>query len=119
VQATQSESPSAARYAPRWAWWTLLLGAILLVAWASFLLSFLSEPSAVGRSRALLAMVAGGSLGVAVLAVVAALALLRRARWAPRLAVVAAGFMILTLVGAIAGVPLVFGLLAGRSSKLS
>jgi hypothetical protein len=64
-------------------------------------------------------MVAGGSLGVAVLAVVAALALLRRARWAPRLAVVAAGFMILTLVGAIAGVPLVFGLLAGRSSKLS
>jgi hypothetical protein len=119
VQATQSESPSAARYAPRWAWWTLLLGAILLVTWALFLLSFLSEPSAVGRSRTLLAGVAGSSLGVAGLAVVAALALLSRARWAPRLAAVVAGLMILTVVGAIAGIPLVFGLLAGRSSKLS
>jgi hypothetical protein len=119
VQAPQSEAPSAARYAPRWAWWTLLLGALLLVAWALFLLSFLSEPSAVGRSRVLLAGVAGSSLGVAGLALVAALALLKGARWAPRLAAVASGFMILTVVGAIAGVPLVFGLLAGRTSKLS
>jgi hypothetical protein len=119
MRATQSESPTTARYAPPWAWWTLLLGAILQVAWASFLLSFLSEPSAVGRSRALLAGVAGTSLGIAVLALVAALALLRRARWAPRLAVGASVFMILTVVGAIAGVPLVLGLLAGRSSKLS
>jgi len=97
----------------------LLLGAIVLVAWALFLLSFMSEPSAVGRSRAVLGGVAGSALGVAVLAVVAALGLLRRATWAPRLAVGASVFMILTLVAAIFGIPLVFGLLAGRDSKLS
>jgi hypothetical protein len=64
-------------------------------------------------------LVAGSSLGVAALAVAAAVALLRRARWAPRLALGASVFMILTLVGAIVGIPLVFGLLVGRSSKLS
>jgi hypothetical protein len=91
----------------------------VLVAWAWFLLGFLSEPSAVGRSRTALNLLAGTSLGIASLAVVAAIALLRRARWAPRLALAASVFMILTLVGAVVGVPLVFGLLASRDSKLS
>jgi uncharacterized membrane protein (DUF2068 family) len=91
----------------------------LLVAWAWFLLGFLSEPSAVGRSRTALNLLAGSSLGTASLAVVASIGLLRRAKWAPRLAVAAAVFMILTVVGAVAGVPLVFGLLVGRDSKLS
>ena len=119
MQATQSEAATEARYAPRWVWWTLLLGAILLVAWAWFLLGFLSEPSAVGRSRTALNLLAGTSLGIASLAVVAAIGLLRRARWAPRVAVAASVFMTLTVVGAITGVPAIFGLLASRDSKLS
>jgi hypothetical protein len=119
VQATPSKAPTDARYAPRWIWWTLLLGAIVLVAWALFLLSFMSEPSAVGRSRAVLGGVAGFALGAAGFTVVAALGLLRRATWAPRLALVASVFMILSLAGAIVGIPVVFGLLAGRDSKLS
>jgi uncharacterized membrane protein (DUF2068 family) len=55
-------------------------------------------------------LVAGGSLCAALLGVVAAVGLQRRARWAPRLALVASVFMIVTVVGAIAGIPAVVGL---------
>ena len=98
-------------------WWTLLLGAAILVAWAWFLLGFLSEPSAVGRPRAALALIGGFSIGTAVLAVVAVVGLLKRARWAGGFALAAAIFMILTGAGAIAGIPALIGLVSSR--KLS
>lgn len=110
MQATEVQAAPAQRRTPAWVWWTLLIGAGVLFAWAWFLSGFFSEPSAVGRSRAVLGLVAGGSAGTALLGVVAALGLLRRARWAPRLALVASVFMIVTVVGAIAGIPVVVGL---------
>jgi hypothetical protein len=102
--------------APRWVWWTLLVGSALLVVWAWFVLGFRSEPSAVGRSRVVLDLVAGGSIGAALVGAAAAAALLGRRRWAPRLALVAAAFMILTVVGAIAGLPALIGLLSSRAA---
>lgn len=103
--------------APGWVWWTLLVGSAIVLIWAWFLLGFLSEPSAVGRSRVILAGWAGSSIGTAVLGVAAALALWRKKRWAWRLGLLASVFMILTGAGAIAGIPAVFGLAGGRNSS--
>jgi hypothetical protein len=116
VQATEVNAGREERRTPSWVWWTLLIGAGVLFIWAWFLSGFFAEPSAVGRSRAVLGMVAGGSLGTALLGVVAAIGLLRRARWAPRLALVASVFMIVTVVGAIAGIAAVVGLASYRKS---
>jgi hypothetical protein len=102
---TEVPSPPAEGRVPTWVRWTLLIGAGILILWAWFISGFFSEPSAVGRPRVVLGVVAGGSLGTAALGITAAVGLVRRARWAPRLALVAAGFMILTVVGAIAGIP--------------
>lgn len=96
-------------------WWTLLAGAAALILWAWFVLGFTSEPSVVGRSKMALDFLIGSSLGTAALGVVAAVALVARRRWAPSLAVVASVFMILTIVGAIAGVPALVGLLSSRN----
>jgi hypothetical protein len=110
MQATEVPAPIEERRVPTWVWWTLLIGAGVLILWSWFLSGFFSEPSAVGRARAVLLIVAGGSLGTAALGIAAAVGLVRRARWAPRLALVAAGFMIVTVVGAIAGIPAAVGL---------
>jgi hypothetical protein len=110
MQATDVQAVPGGRQAPSWVWWTLLAGAGVLVMWAWFLSGFFTEPSAVGRARALLGLVAGGSLGTALLGMLAAVGLVRHARWAPRLALVASVFMIFTVVGAIAGIPAVVGL---------
>lgn len=101
---------------PRWVWWTLMIGAVVLAGWAWFVFGFRSEPSAVGRSRLVLDLVAGGSIGAALLGSAAAVALLTRRQWAPRLALVAAILMTLTVVGAIAGVPALIGLVSSRNS---
>ena len=52
-------------------WWTLLIGAALLVAWGWFVLGFLTEPSAVGRVRAGLIVIGGVSIVLGVVAAVA------------------------------------------------
>ena len=101
---------------PRWVWWTLLAGAAILVAWAWFVFGFRTEPSVVGRSRTALNFLIGDSLGSALLGAVAAAALVARKRWAPKLALVASIFMTLTIVGAIAGIPALIGVLSSRAS---
>lgn len=116
MQAKTAQKARTGAYAPVWVWWTLLAGAAVLVVWAWFVFGFRTEPSAVGRSRVALELVVGGSIGAALLGAAAAVALLARRRWAPRLALVAAVLMILTIVGAIAGVPALIGLLSSRTS---
>jgi nitrate reductase gamma subunit len=54
-----------------WVWWTLLIGAVLLVAWGWFVLGFLTEPSAVGRMRSGLIVIGGVSIALGVIAAVA------------------------------------------------
>ena len=59
--------------APKWVWWSLVIGAVLLVAWGWFVLGFLTEPSAVGRMRAGLIVIGGVSIALGVGAAIAGL----------------------------------------------
>ena len=48
-------------------WWTIVVVAVVFLAWGVFVLGFLSEPSAIGRMRTALIGIGAGSivLGVA------------------------------------------------------
>ncbi len=102
---------------PSWISGTLVVGAVLLFLWGSFVLGFLAEPSAVGRVWVALAVIGGGSVVVGLLGVTAAAYLALGARWAHTLALVASVAMILSVIGAIAGIPALIGLLNGRMSE--
>lgn len=43
-------------------WWTIVVVAVVFLAWGVFVLGFLSEPSAVGRMRAALVGIGAGSI---------------------------------------------------------
>src|SRR5438270_121521 len=58
----------------RWIWSTLVTGAAILLVWGVFVLSFKSEPSAIGRVWIALMLIGGGSIGTAVVGLVAAIA---------------------------------------------
>jgi hypothetical protein len=117
LQTTEANKPRIQPSPPRWVWWTLVVGAVILLLWSWFLLGFLSEPSAAGRSRDILYSVSGFSIATAVLSAVAAYGLRRDVWWARRLGLVASVLMVLSCAGAIAGIPAVFGLVAGRNSS--
>jgi hypothetical protein len=103
--------------APTWVWPVLLFGAVLMVAWAWFILGFQSEPSAVGRIEVVLVTSSAYSAGTAVVGVIGAIGLIRRDRWARTVATIASAAMTLTVVGAVAGIPALVGLVASRSSS--
>ena len=95
----------------------LLIGAAIDVAWVVFLLQFMQEPSATGRSAAVLVLwfgFAGAAGGLAVLAAI--LLLLRSERSGRPLAWISAGLMTVTCVGAIAGIPALMGLWSSRTA---
>jgi hypothetical protein len=67
----------------RWVWWTLVTVALILLVWGWFVLSFLTEPSAIGRLRTALIVMGAGSIvvgiaGALVGAVMLIVAFLRR-----------------------------------------
>jgi hypothetical protein len=115
VQVTEERTAPAAT--PTWVWPVLLAGAAVMVAWAWFIVGFLSEPSAVGRSRLILITSSAYSIGSAAVAVIGAIGLVRRERWARTLAAVASAAMTLTVVGAVAGIPALIGLVSSRNSS--
>ncbi|MHB8588379.1 MAG: hypothetical protein ACYDA0_05950 [Candidatus Dormibacteraceae bacterium] len=115
MQVTEERRAPAAT--PSWVWPVLLFGAAVMVGWAGFILGFLSEPSAVGRSRLILLTSSGYSIGSAAVAVIGAVGLARRERWGRTLAGIAASAMTLTIVGAIAGIPALIGLVSSRDSS--
>src|SRR3989442_12864905 len=100
--------------APRWVPSALLAGSTVLLAWGFFVLSFKSEPSAVGRVLAALIIIGGASIGTAITGFVAAVALIGRARWATSAAGVAAALVILTVVSSFAGIATAIGLFSRR-----
>ena len=113
MQTTQvSRSPS-----PGWISWLLLVGAVALFIWGWFVLGFLREPSATGGVLFALLVIGCGSMAAAALGAVAAAGLVRGARWAYPVALVASVAMILSVLGAVAGVPALVGLFANRSSS--
>jgi hypothetical protein len=89
---------------------------VALFAWGWFVLGFLAEPSAIGGVKVALLVIGGCSMVAAVLGIVAAGGLIRVARWAPAVALVASVLMILSVVGAIMGIPALIGLLASRNT---
>jgi hypothetical protein len=102
---------------PRWVAWTLVVAAVLLLAWAYFISGFLSEPSATGRSRLVLDWLIGSSIGSAAACVIAAAGLLRSARWGRAAALFASAVMIVTCAGAVIGIPTLIGLIPSRRSS--
>ena len=94
----------------------LVLGAAIMVVWAWFIVGFLSEPSAVGRSRIVLLTSIVYSAGAAVVGVVGAIGLARNKRWGRTLAGIASAAMTFSVVGAIAGIPALIGIWSSRNS---
>jgi hypothetical protein len=116
VQAVKT-TRSTTHATPAWVGWVLVAASVGLVAWAWFISGFLSEPSAVGRSRLVLDLVIGLGLVAAAAGLVSGFGLLTRRRWSWAAGVVASAAMILSVVGAIAGIPALIGLWSSR--KLS
>jgi hypothetical protein len=116
VQAAQATT--ATRHAtPAWVGWILVLGAVLLVAWAWFIAGFLTEPSAVGRSRVVLVMAIGVGVVAAAAGLLSGFGVIAHRRWSWAAGMLASAVMILSVVGAITGVPALIGLWSSR--KLS
>jgi hypothetical protein len=111
-----NEERRAVAPAPRWVWPVLVLGAALMLYWAWFIIGFQSEPSAVGGIWLVLVSSSAYSAGSAVVGVVGAIGLIRRERWARTVATIASAAMTLTVVGAVAGIPALVGLVASRNS---
>jgi hypothetical protein len=111
-----TEQQRAAAPAPPWVWPVLVLGAVLMLYWAWFIIGFQSEPSAVGKIWIVLVTSAAYSAGSAVVGLIGAVGLIRRERWARTVATIASAAMTLTVVGAIAGIPALVGLVASRNS---
>src|SRR4029077_8188590 len=90
---------------PTWVWPVLVLGAAIMLAWAWFIIGFLSEPSAVGRSRIVLDTSIVYSIGAAIVGVVGAIGLKQNKRCGRTLGGIASAAMTFSVVGAIAGIP--------------
>jgi len=61
-------------------------------------------------------VIGGASMAAAVLGVIATAGLIRGARWASTLALVASVLMIFSVIGTIAGVPALIGLITSRGT---
>lgn len=95
----------------------LLAGAAVALACGVFVLSFKSEPSAVGRLGAVLVGLAGAAIVTGVIGAVAAIGMRRQTPWATWVAWLASVLMILTCVSSWAGLIAGIGLVSGRMSR--
>jgi hypothetical protein len=116
VQATQEQPSRARAETPSWVGPVLVVGAVVMLGWAWFIVGFLTEPSAIGRIRFVLVTSSAYSVGAAMVGVIAAIGLIRRQRWARTAAGIASGAMTLTVVGAIAGIPVLIALISSRNT---
>ena len=101
---------------PSWVSNVLMAGSVFLLVWGIFVLSFTSEPSAVGRMGVALFLIGGASLGTAIAGAVASFILYRHSRWARSAAWFASVLMILTCVSSWAGAIAIVGLVSSRRS---
>ncbi len=101
---------------PHWVSSALFGGSLMLLLWGLWVLSFKSEPSAVGRVHIALNVIGGASIGTAIVGGAAAIGLFLRTRWAASAAWLAAVLMVLTVVSSWAGIIALIGLIAGRRS---
>ncbi len=90
---------------------------MVLLLWGLFVLSFKTEPSAVGRVGVALIVIGVASIGTAIVGFVAAIGSFLRARWAPSAAWLASILLVLTIVSSWAGVVGLVGLISSRMSS--
>lgn len=102
---------------PHWVSSAILAGSFLLLIWGLFVLSFKTEPSAVGRVGAALIVIGGASIGTALVGFVAAVGSFVHARWAASAAWVASVLLVLTVVSSWAGIVGLVGLISSRMSS--
>jgi hypothetical protein len=88
-----------------------------LLLWAGFLFGFRSEPSATGRSRVVLLVYTFYTVLSALAGIGAAIGVLRGSGWSRIPAAVAAAAMTLTCLGAVAGVPVLLGVVPSLRSS--
>ena len=117
MQATQERTTPAQATTPPWVWVALLIGSGLMLWWGWFIVGFLTEPSAVGRIWVVLVTSSAYSAGSAVVGVIGAIGLLRKERWARMVAGIASAAMTLTVIGAVAGIPVLAALVSSRNSN--
>jgi NhaP-type Na+/H+ or K+/H+ antiporter len=120
MAAAPEVQPQAAAAKPRTQRWVsvaLLIGAAIDVAWVVFLLQFMKEPSATGRSATVLVLWFGFAGAAAFLAALAAAMLLFGGERSGRvIAWMAAGLMTVTCIAAVAGIPVLIALGSSRRS---
>jgi hypothetical protein len=100
---------------PYWVANALLVASFMLLLWGGFVLTFTSEPSAVGRMGFALQLIGAASIGTAVVGGVTGIGLYRKASWAPSAAWFASVLMILSCAGSWAGVIAIVGLVSSRN----
>jgi len=101
---------------PHWVSSALFAGSFLLLLWGLWILTFKTEPSAVGRTGLLLMVISGASIGSALVGLFASVGLFVQARWARSAAWFASVLLILTLVSSWAGIIGLIGLISSRIS---
>ena len=102
---------------PHWVSSALFAGSVLLLLWGFYVLTFISEPSAVGRVLVALIVIGGASIGGALVGVVAAIGLFMRTRWAASAAWLASVLLLLSVVSSWAGIIGLVGLISSRLSS--
>jgi serine/threonine protein kinase len=103
--------------APSWVVMLLGIGVLGMVIWALIDIGFTSEPSAVGRPRALLGFWALSAIAAVFLNVAGIVGLVRRSSWGRPVAWAASIAMTLSCVGAILGIPSLVGLFLSRGQR--
>jgi hypothetical protein len=101
---------------PHWVASALFAGAVLLLLSGLWILTFKSEPSAVGRVGAALIIISGLWIGTAIAGGVAAVGLMVHARWAEPAAWLVSVLMLFTVAGSWAGIIGLVGLISSRVS---
>ena len=104
------------KFTPRWVSVALAVGAVIAFAWALFIYQFTSEVASDRRSKAVLVAWTIVSIAAALLALVAAIGVLRNLRSSRVFAWTASLVLVLTLVGAIPGIAALMGLWASRNA---
>jgi serine/threonine protein kinase len=110
-----SASPKLA--APRWVVLVLGIGTLVLLFWMIAMIGTLSEPSAIGRSRSTQVFWLLDSIVGIVLTAASVIGLVRRASWGRRAAWAASITLVLSLVGAVLGIPAMVGLFLSRNQS--
>jgi hypothetical protein len=105
------------KFTPRWVSVALAVGAVITFAWAPFIYQFTSEVASDRRSKAVLVAWTIVSIAAALLALVAAIGVLRSLKSSRVLAWMASLILVLTLVGALPGIAALMGLWSSRDAS--